>query len=190
VIGTLPTFSELTANYPNKHEVNTKALLHSIGGQVRASLKDNINTCAIRMSWTLNNCGAPIRPTPGVHVYKGQPQVAAGTAHHAKPSLIANLYLYRVLDVKTYLTVRYGPGKLIYDGSHPDRLAVPTPGASRGIITFEWQGNYRAFGASGHADLFHVVASSGSPPTLTGGCAGECFFLAGPMIAHFWGTRP
>jgi hypothetical protein len=92
----------------------------------------------------------------------------------------SELYMFRVLDVKAYLSSRYGVGKVIYNGRHPDRLSVPIPGTTQGIITFEWQGNYRAFGASGHADLFRVVASPGSPPTLTGGCAGECFFLEGP----------
>ncbi len=92
--------------------------------------------------------------------------------------------------MKTYLSTRYGPGKPIYSGRDPAHLAVPVPGVTQEIVTFEWQGNYRAYGASGHVDLFRVTASPGSPPTLIGGCAGECFFLEGPMIAHLWETRP
>lgn len=189
----LPRFSSLRAYYPSKHEVTAKALLDSIGGQVRASLGDGTNTCAIRISWALNESGARVRATAGVHLLKGEPRVEENTTPQTRLAKVSNNYMFRVLDVKTYLSARYGPGKLIYDGRHSERLSVPIPGVTQGIITFEWQGHYGAFGASGHADLFRVNASPGkpgSPPTLLGGCAGECFFLEGPMIAHLWETRP
>lgn len=190
MIRPLPTFSTLLANYPDKHAVPTKSLLDSIGGQVRAGLGDAINTCAIRMSWTLNKSGAPICPTAGVSVLKGAPQVVAETAHHVKPEKHSDLFIIRVLDVKTYLTKRFGPGRAIYDGRHPRDLSKLKRGVTQGIVAFEWRGIYRDFGASGHVDLFRVTETSESPPRLVGACAGECFFLEGPMIAHLWETRP
>jgi hypothetical protein len=104
--------------------------------------------------------------------------------------MISDVYMFRVMDVKTYLVSRYGAGTFIYDGRHPDQLTSAIRGVTQGIIVFEWQGKYNDFGALGHADLFRVLLSPGSPPTLTPGCVGHCYFLAGPMIAHFWETRP
>ena len=190
MIRSLPTFSSLVANFPDKHVMPTKALLDSIGGQVRSSLGDDVNTCAIRMSVTLNDSGAPIRSTPGVHLLKGAPHVVPGTEGHAKPAMASDLFMFRVMDVKTYPVARYGAGKVIYDGRKPGEFASPIRGATQGIIVFEWRGKYNDFGAMGHADLFRVLLSPGSPPTLTPGCVGSCYFLSGPMIAHLWETRP
>jgi hypothetical protein len=72
----------------------------------------------------------------------------------------------------------------------PREFASPIRGVTQGIIVFEWQGNYNEFGAMGHADLFRVLLSPGSPPTLTPGCIGSCYFVSGPMIAQLWETRP
>lgn len=44
----LPKYSVLSQNYPNKHNVSTKSLLDGIGGDVRKTLTDSVNTCAIR----------------------------------------------------------------------------------------------------------------------------------------------
>ena len=190
MIRSLPRFSSLIARYPRKHEISAKQLFDSIGGQVRASLSDGDNTCAIRMSYALNESGTPVRTTPGVHMLKGAPYIARWAADQASPTKTADLYIFRVLDVKAYLVSRYGPGTLIYDGHRPDRFALPIRGVTQGIIVFEWRGHYGAFGAAGHVDLFRVVPSPGSPPTLAPGCFGECFFLRGPMVAYFWETRP
>jgi hypothetical protein len=190
MITTLPTFSTLAANYPDSLRFPTPLLLTGIGGQVRQAIHDGDNTCAIRISRALNLSGAPILATPGVAMLKGAPQVVPSTANHAMPSTTADLYIYRVLMMKLYLEKWYGPGQLIYSGRHPDTFAVPFRGVTQGIIVFEWQGRPRTFGATGHVDLFRLVLSPGSPPKLTPGCVGHCFFVEGPMLAYLWELRP
>ena len=41
----LPRFSTLQLNYPSKNKYDTKALLDGIGGKVRKSFRDSVNTC-------------------------------------------------------------------------------------------------------------------------------------------------
>jgi hypothetical protein len=57
----LPKYNLLASNYPDKHQVPTKALLDGIGGEVRKTLSDSVNTCAIRMSETFNRSGHSIQ---------------------------------------------------------------------------------------------------------------------------------
>ena len=54
VIQSLPTFRDLVAHFPGHARFPTPALLNSIGGEVRARLRDGDNTCAIRLSHALN----------------------------------------------------------------------------------------------------------------------------------------
>jgi hypothetical protein len=58
-------------NYPSKSEFTTKKLLDSIGGEVRGSLRDSVNTCGLRMSVCLNRSGAPILRAPGLYELTG-----------------------------------------------------------------------------------------------------------------------
>ena len=60
----LPRYNVLTPNYPDKHRVPAKSLLDEIGGEVRKTLVDSVNTCAIRMSEALNRSGHLIQTTP------------------------------------------------------------------------------------------------------------------------------
>jgi Type VI secretion system (T6SS), amidase effector protein 4 len=184
----LPSFTTLATNFPDHLKFPTKKLLDTIGGQVRANLGDAINTCAIRLSYALNKSGAPIRPTAGVH-FKGAPHVLESTARHASPSLVSDLYVFRVADMKRYLVGRYGAGTLIYDGRHPDEFAVPFRHPAQGIIIFEWVGRWADFNASGHADLFRVILGDGKPPTLIPACVGNCYWMPGPMLAYLWELR-
>jgi hypothetical protein len=104
-----------------------------------------------------------------------------------------DLFIFRVMDAKRYLTDRYRPGKMIYDArKDPERFVHPFAGATQGIITFEWRGDPREFGALGHADLFRVILSNDKPPTLIPGCVGHCYWMdtKAPMVAHLWEMSP
>jgi hypothetical protein len=191
VIRSLPTFRELKANFPDHARFRTPTLLNSIGGQVRQNLKDADNTCAVRLSYTLIKSGTPIRHTPGVHALKGAPHVVPSTAHHAHPTMASDLYVFRVLEMKEYLVKHYGPGALVYNGYRATHFVEPPPikGSTQGIIAFTWQGPFNDFGASGHVDLYQGLLT-GNPQTMGANCVGQCYFLTGPMIAHFWEVRP
>ncbi len=157
---------------------------------MRARIRDSDNTCAIRLSYTLNNAGAHLRMTPGLHMLKGAPQNIPGAAHHSVPATRADLYLYRVLEMKQYLVTRYGQGVRIYNGYRPHQFTPPPiRGATQGIIAFTWQGPFNAFSATGHMDLYRGLLT-GDPQTLGANCIGECYFNVGPMIADFWEVRP
>jgi hypothetical protein len=190
MIRSLPTFTTLATNFPDTVSFPTKKFLDSIGGQVRANLSDAINTCAIRLSYALNESGAHIRPTAGVHLHKGAPQIVPSTARHASPATASEQYIFRVADMKTYLVSRYGKGTLIYDGHDPTEFKVPFLHTTQGIVVFEWIGRWADFNASGHVDLLRVVLGNGHPPTLIPGCVGHCYWMPGPMLAYLWELRP
>jgi hypothetical protein len=191
MIRALPTYRELKAHFPDHAKYPTPKLLDEIGGQVRENLDDGDNTCAIRMSYTLNKAGKRLRLTPGLHALKGAPHPAHGTGHHAHQTMTSDLYLYRVLEMKTYLVKHYGAGVRIYNGYKPHDFKHPLPikHVTQGIIAFTWQGPFNDFGASGHVDLYQGLLT-GDPQTLGANCAGQCYFNIGPMIADFWEVRP
>ncbi len=191
MIRALPTFRELVAHFPDHSGFPTPDLLDSIGGEVRARIRDNDNTCVIRLSYTLNRAGAPLRMTPGLHMLKSAAQTTPGTVHHSHPATKTDLYLYRVLEMKQYLVARYGQGVRIYNGYRPNQFRQPPPirGATQGIIAFTWEGPFNAFSATGHMDLYRGLLT-GNPQTLGANCVGECYFNVGPMIADFWEVRP
>lgn len=185
------SFTRLAAAFPDHARFPTPALLNSIGGQVRASVKDGENTCAVRLSYTLNHAGAPMKRVAGdIFWREGAARVDPATASHAHPTMVKDLFVIRVADVKEYLTRRYGAGTLIWDGYHPSTFKVPFTGVTQGIVVFEWRGPFREFGASGHADLFRLVLSSATPPMLTPACLGQCYWQGGAMYAYLWETIP
>lgn len=110
-----------------------------IGGEVAAHIRDKKNpwrnTCAVRMSYILNQSGVTIPPVP-VKTKKG--------ADHRN-------YFYRVKDVIAFLKAQWG---------NPEVVAYPPPGGGavagqKGVILFEVQG----WGdAAGHATLFDGAA--------------------------------
>jgi hypothetical protein len=191
MIHALPTFRELVAHFPDHTKYPTPKLLNEIGGQIRLRLNDADNTCAIRLSHTLNKSGAPLKVVPAPHFLKAAPHVVPGTEHHAHPAHKEDLYIYRVLEMKDYLIKRDGKGVRIYNGHKATHFTEPPPikGATQGIIAFEWQGPFNQFNASGHMDLYRGLLT-GNPQALGANCIGACYFNAGPMIADFWEVRP
>ena len=191
-MATLPAFSTLKKNYPSKSALPARALLDGIGGQVRQSLHDDVNTCALRMSWCLNESGAPLLHTGGLYVLSGARAVMSPRDHRPPPPI--SRFIIRVLDMKTYLERVFGKGELIYD-ARTDPMKVRLGGRRhvQGIIVFEWLGPPREFGATGHVDLFNVIDRGPTMmPQFTPACEGECYWLhdPGPMIAHLWEARP
>lgn len=185
------SFRRLVAAFPDHAGFPAAALLNSIGGQVRQSVRDTDNTCAVRLSYMLNHGGAPLRRLPGPILWReSAPQPGTPMAPGVRPPMVKNLFLIRANDVKEYLSRRYGAGTLIWDGYHPDKFKVPFTGATQGIIVFEWKGPFRDFGALGHADLFRVLLTPGTPPMLTPACVGQCYWQHGPMYAYLWETNP
>ena len=188
------SFTRLAAAYPDHTRFPTPDLLESIGGEVRQSVRDGDNSCAVRMSYTLNHAGAPVQRVAGdIFWRKGAPHVDPATARHAHATMVRDLFVIRVADVKKYLTRKYGEGTLIWDGHHPATFKVPFSGVTQGIVVFDWQGPIigpAGFGATGHADLFRLVLSPGTPPMYTPVCVGECYWQQGPMYAYLWETNP
>ncbi len=179
----LPRYTDLVRSYPDKHEVPTKTLLDRIGGQVRRSLNDAVNTCAIRMSVCLNAAGDKIRRMPGLYQLTG---AQAADARAANP----DIYIVRAKEMKRYLDSRYGAGKPIYDATKDPTHIVGIKVATQGIIVFDWGGRPLDFGAGGHVDLFRLWPNGDKPPRLQPACAGECFWwpVGGPMTAYLWET--
>lgn len=110
-----------------------------IGGDVAANIHDKANpwtnTCAVRMSYILNQSGVTIPAEPG------KTKKGAGKQN----------YFYRVKDVSAFLRHRWGA---------PEIVAYPPGGGGslvgrKGIVLFEVQGWSNA---SGHATLFNGVA--------------------------------
>ena len=184
----LPSYSTLLSNYPNKSNISTKALLDSIGGEVRRNLDDAINTCAVRVSRTLNSSGQPIQHMRGIYQLAGA--VPPRTAHQEQKA--ANLYVVRSHDMKRYLEMYYGPGKPIYDATKQPKSLVNLPRQTQGIIVFVWSGPYAQFGAFGHVDLFRLWPNGDKLPQLEPACAHECYWwtVGGPMTAFLWETTP
>lgn len=107
-----------------------------IGGDVAANIRDKTNpwknTCAVRMSYILNQSGLFIPPTAGKTKKGGD----------------GRNYFYRVKDVIEFLKQRWGPPEII---AYP-----PTGGGSmigkKGVVLFEVRG---WTDATGHATLFN-----------------------------------
>jgi hypothetical protein len=184
----LPKYSVLTSNYPDKHQLPTKSLLDAIGGEVRKTLGDSVNTCAIRMSEALIRSGQPIQKTAGLYQLQG----ARTSPVPGRPSAALNRYIVRVPDLKKYLEKHYGMGKLIYDADKRPTELVNLPRQTQGIIVFVWSGVFREFGASGHVDLFRLWPNGDQPPRLEAACEGQCYWWTqgGPMKAYLWETTP
>ncbi|HEY0708405.1 MAG TPA: T6SS effector amidase Tae4 family protein [Polyangia bacterium] len=186
----LPRFSVLKANYPDKVAFGTKALLDTIGGDVRRQFNDAINTCALRISWCLNKSDQPIVRVPNLAFASGTKAKPDPKRNKPEP---APLYLFRASEMKTYLEAQYGPGTLIYDASvAPEKVKLGGRKAVQGIIAFDWLGRFDEFGASGHVDLFFVLdQGSAASPQFVPACAGACYWQDSkkPMKAYLWETE-
>ncbi|AXV75717.1 MULTISPECIES: type VI secretion system amidase effector protein Tae4 [Ralstonia solanacearum species complex] len=107
-----------------------------VGGEVAANIRDKQNpwrnTCAVRMSYILNQSGVLVPKIPGKTKKGGDNQN----------------YFYRVRDVIAFLKNRWGT---------PEVVAYPPTGGGelsgkKGVILFEVQG---WSDAAGHATLFN-----------------------------------
>lgn len=188
------SFAQLEAEYPDKLNFPTPDLLGAVGGEIRSSMRDDANTCAVRLSWAFNHAGHPLQKVGGdIYWRNAEPRIDPKTEGWVRPTILHEVYMIRIGDVKRYLTARYGPGTKIFDGKEPDKFQIPITGPTQGIIVFEWHGAIRGpagFGATGHADLFRVLLSKDRPPTLKPICTGECYWVQGPMLAFLWETNP
>lgn len=188
---TLPPFRTLQTNYPSKSAMPTKDLLDAIGGQVRR-LRNNVNTCTIRMSLCLNASGAPLEHTGGLYTLAGAKPTTRPTDH--QPPASASRFIMRVRDMKAYLERVYGAGKLVYDARvDPKKIHLGGRKQVQGVVVFEWLGRPEEFGATGHVDLFRVIdRGENMTPQFTPACEGNCYWLdaAGPMVATLWETTP
>lgn len=110
-----------------------------VGGEIAANIHDKKNpwknTCAVRISYILNQSGLPIPAIPG--------KTKKGGDHRN--------YFFRVKDVIAFLKQKWGAAEVI---------AYPPAGGGalanrKGLILFEVQG-WRD--ASGHATLFNGVS--------------------------------
>ncbi|API73365.1 type VI secretion system amidase effector protein Tae4 [Ralstonia pseudosolanacearum] len=107
-----------------------------IGGEVAANIRDKRNpwrnTCAVRMSYILNQAGVPVPNIPG--------KTKKGGDHHND--------FYRIRDVIAFLKSHWGaPEVVAYPPAGGGNLAGKT-----GVILFEVQG---WSDAAGHATLFN-----------------------------------
>jgi len=183
-------FSKLAGEYPTHKAYPAHKLLTEIGGQVRESVKDNENTCAVRMSYAFNHAGLPMHKN-GANIYwrSAAPRVDPATATWVKPTVLNDLYMIRVENVKSYLVKEYGQPTLIWDGYTKD-WQTKFHGPTQGIVIFEWRGPPKAFGATGHADLLRMTLAPGQPPSLRAGCVQDCYFMGGPMYVFLFEMLP
>jgi hypothetical protein len=187
----LPRFFVLRECYPGKGSMDTKTLLDSIGGQVRHTFNDTVNTCAIRMSWCLIKSGQPIARLPNVSVYEGM-KAPSDPRRHRQPS--GDLYIVSATKMKVYLDAVYGEGQLIYDArKEPQRIHLGGRKVVQGIVMFDWLGRPKDFGATGHVDLFLVLDNgAGAKPQFVPACVGHCYWqeYKQPMVAYLWEALP
>jgi len=188
---TLPRFSVLSANFPAKSTMDTKALLDAIGGKVRKNLDDSVNTCALRISWCLNKSGQRIERTPGIRVYEGAVEKPNPARARQVPP---DLYLVSADEMRDYMTAHYGAGSLIYDATKsPASITLGGRKVVQGLIVFDWMGRTKDFGASGHVDLFYVLdQGAAASPQFVPACVGACYWqdTKKPMKAFLWEAAP
>lgn len=133
----IPNADALINNYPQGTSAEVKA---KIGGKVNADWITN--TCAIRLSRSMNYSGVAIPRGPGVKE-SGLHTVSGGDQKQ---------YAYRVNEFNSWLRNKYGPPTLTYKGGP---FSAPPTGlfGKKGIICFfdcGWSD------AMGHLDLWNV----------------------------------
>lgn len=190
----IPAFATLTKNFPYKPKALTpnrtgpipagafvgtnKELVAAIGGDLLKSLGDiypdldQMNTCAVRLSYCLNRSGSDVTKVGSVRMFKG----ADG-----------KYYTISADEMITYLRSKYGKPALIFDGDKKAdkewRGAVKPP--VQGVFGYDWQGRIADFGASGHVDIGRLPSADVTGITEYGTGA---YFLDGPMKVYFWAS--
>lgn len=184
----LPTFADLRRNFPYKKLADAapgalvkgnKELVQYIGGQLEKRLSaiypdlDLMNTCAIRLSYCLNQSGFPIRQMGGVRTIMGGDN---------------KLYTISADEMIAYMKAKFGAGKKVWDGRKQSNQrwlnAVKVP--TQGMFAYDWQGRIADFGATGHVDIGKLTGSSTSPYISEVGT--KSYFIEGAMIVHMWET--
>lgn len=191
----IPSFSLLIRSFPYKPQeltpnrtgpipagatiLRNKELVEKIGGDLHKRLSaiyrdlDSMNTCAVRLSYCLNNAGSKVTPTARIRMFKG----ADG-----------NLYTISADEMLTYLRGKYGQPILIFDGAKrtdKEWLGAVTPPV-QGIFGYDWQGRIAEFGATGHVDIGKLRDANVANITDIGTGA---YFTDGPMKVYFWATN-
>jgi hypothetical protein len=189
-----PAFTALAKHFPYKPKALTpdrtgpipagaaiatnKQLVEAIGGDLHRRLAaiypdlDQMNTCAVRLSYCLNRSGSPIARSSKVRMYRG----ADG-----------RYYTISADEMITYLGMVYGRGSLIFDGARKAEKewlgAVKPP--VQGIFGYDWQGRIADFGATGHVDIGRLPDTNVANVTEYGTGA---YFEDGPMKVYFWAS--
>lgn len=188
----IPDFATLARNFPYKPKALTpnrtgpipagstiatnKELVELIGGNLHKQLAaiykdlDQMNTCAVRLSFCLNKAGSKVTRVSGVRMFKG----ADG-----------NYYTISADEMITYLRTKYGKPVKIFDGdkkADKEWLGTVTPPV-QGVFGYDWQGRIADFGATGHVDIGKLPNSDVANVTEIGTGA---FFKDGPMKVFFW----
>lgn len=191
----VPAFAALTRNFPYKPKGLTpnrsgpipagaliatiKELVEYIGGVLHTRLAaiypdlDQMNTCAVRLSYCLNHSGSDISRVANVRMFKG----ADG-----------KYYTISADEMISYLRIKYGAPVLIFDGARKaekEWLGSVQPPV-QGIFGYDWQGRIAEFGATGHVDVERMPDANVANVTEIGTGA---YFVDGPMKVFFWASE-
>lgn len=192
----VPSFGQLKRHFPYKPAYLTpgrrggvpsgtlvatnKDLVTSIGGGLLSSLSaiykdlDQMNTCAVRLSYCLNKCGSKVTGGGGARIYRG----ADG-----------DLYIISADEMIAYMRSKYGKPALIFDGRGKDdtvltgKVTFPT----QGIIGYDWEGRIEVFGATGHVDIGKMPSAKVADVTEIG--TGS-YYIDGAMKVFLWAAAP
>lgn len=127
-------YEDLEANHKSSNEIKTL-----LTGDIGKTVKDNNwETCAISVSYALNQSGAPVVK------YDYQDKGVATGKVRAKQDGAKRNYIYSVIDMKVYLNNRYGIAEN-YKGTKQQMISKIK--GRKGIIAFGhrhidlWDGN-------------------------------------------------
>lgn len=145
----LPGIYALRHNYPSYAQLPSVRFKAMVGGT--AGGQGDPDTCALRMSWTLNKCGYPIPARfAGAYILPGRD--------------LHEYYMLRISDLIKYLTAEYCTplsAKSTTGWSKP-----PQGFRAAGIICFWWGA---AGSANGHIDVWDGSTRAGDPALITPG---------------------
>jgi hypothetical protein len=146
--------------------------LHKRLAAIYADL-DQMNTCAVRLSYCLNRCASMVTPVTGVRMFKG----ADG-----------HFYAISADEMIAYLKATYGKPALIFDGAKvgPKEWTGAVKPPVQGIFGYDWQGRIADFGATGHVDIGRLPSADVRQVTDIGTGA---YFIDGPMKVFFWASK-
>lgn len=193
-MASVPNFASLVEAFPYKPAALTpgrtgpipagtviatnKELVEMVGGDLQKQLAaiypdlDQMNTCAIRLSFCLNRCASKVTPMAGVRMFSGADR---------------ENYAIRADEMIAYLKNRYGRPVLVFDGakSGDAKWIAPVTAPAQGIFGYDWQGRFADFGAGGHVDIGKLPSKDVRQITQVGTAQ---YFKEGPMKVFFWAS--